>query len=293
MKILLFGRDGQLGTYLASGLEAIGSVQAYDQSDFDLGDLERLRQVVVAQRPDVVVNAAAYTAVDQAESDALSAERINAEAPAVMAVAAQEVGALLVHYSTDYVFDGASRQPYTEDSPTRPLGVYGKTKLAGEEAVRAAGGAHLVLRTAWLYSNYGRNFFKTMLRLASERDELRVVDDQVGTPTYARLVADASVQMIAAMTEGNVLRSECSGLYHMTCQGFTTWHGFAQRIVELSGQGERVRVKPIGTAEYPTPAQRPSYSVLSCDKLARMFAIRLPHWDTALEQCVADGRAIS
>ena len=293
MKILLFGRDGQLGTYLASKLEAIGSVQAYDQSDFDLGDLDRLRQVVIAQRPDVVVNAAAYTAVDQAESDALSAERINAEAPAVMAVAAQEVGALLVHYSTDYVFDGASRQPYTEDSPTRPLGVYGKTKLAGEEAVRAAGGAHLVLRTAWLYSNYGRNFFKTMLRLASERDELRVVDDQVGTPTYARLVADASVQMIAAMTEGNVLRSECSGLYHMTCQGFTTWHGFAQRIVELSGQGERVRVKPIGTAEYPTPAQRPSYSVLSCDKLARMFAIRLPHWDTALEQCVADGRAIS
>ncbi len=293
MKILLFGRDGQLGTYLASKLEAIGSVQAYDQSDFDLGDLDRLRQVVIAQRPDVVVNAAAYTAVDQAESDALSAERINAEAPAVMAVAAQKAGALLVHYSTDYVFDGASRQPYTEDSPTRPLGVYGKTKLAGEEAVRAAGGAHLVLRTAWLYSNYGRNFFKTMLRLASERDELRVVDDQVGTPTYARLVADASVQMIAAMTEGNVLRSERSGLYHMTCEGFTTWHGFAQRIVELSGQGERVRVKPIGTAEYPTPAQRPSYSVLSCDKLARMFAIRLPHWDTALEQCVADGRAIS
>lgn len=293
MKILLLGRDGQLGTSLRAGLSAIGEVQAYDQNDLDLGDLARLREVVMTQRPRVIVNAAAYTAVDQAESDAAGATRVNAEAPAVMAAAANELGALLVHYSTDYVFDGAADHPYTEESPTNPLGVYGRTKLAGEQAVRGAGGAHLVIRTAWLYSNHGRNFLKTMLRLANERDELRVVSDQLGTPTYARLVADASVRMIAAMTDGDSFASERCGLYHMTCQGFTSWHGFAQRIIELTGNAARVRVTPISTAQYPTPARRPAYSVLSCEKLARVFGIRLPDWGAALEQCLADARGIA
>ncbi|MHB8453097.1 MAG: dTDP-4-dehydrorhamnose reductase [Acidiferrobacterales bacterium] len=293
MKIVLFGRDGQLGLSLKTGLNACGEVTGFDQNDLDLGDLALLRATLLERKPRVIINAAAYTAVDQAEMDAATAARINAEAPAVMAQTARELGALLIHYSTDYVFDGMTHEPYSEESIPNPLGVYGKTKLAGEEAVRTAGATSLIIRTAWLYSNYGRNFLKTMLRLAGERDELRVVDDQSGTPTYARLVAEASLEMLGSIINGDGFRSEYCGLYHMTCQGQTTWHGFAQRIVELSGNGGRVRVTPISTAKYPTPARRPPYSVLSCNKLDRVFGIRLPHWETALEQCLADARGIT
>jgi len=293
MKILLFGRDGQLGSSLGAVLGASGEVCAFDQKELDLSDLARLRATLFEYKPKVIVNAAAYTAVDQAESDPAAAARINAEAPAVMAAAARELGALLVHYSTDYVFDGASHRPYTEDAPTHPLGVYGETKLAGEQAVRGACAAHLVIRTAWLYSNYGRNFLKTMLRLANERDELRVVNDQIGTPTYARLVAEASAHMLGAMIDGDGFRTERCGLYHMTCQGSTTWHGFAQRIIDLSGCAARVRVTPISTAQYPTPARRPAYSVLSCDKLGRVFGIQLPQWEAATKQCLADAHGVA
>ena len=293
MKVALFGRNGQLGSDLLATLGDSMEVRAYGRNEVDLADGARLRETLLRQEPRIIINAAAYTAVDQAESDSDMAGRINGEAPAVMARVAAELGALLIHYSTDYVFDGTAHEPYTEDSPTAPLGVYGKTKLAGEEAVRAVAGAYLIVRTAWLYSNHGRNFLKTMLRLADERDELRVVGDQIGSPTYARLVAEASVQMISAMGDGEGFRVERSGVYHMTCQGSVSWHGFAQRIIELSSRAARVRVTPISTAQYPTPARRPAYSVLSCDKLERSFGIRLPEWEVALGQCLADGHGLA
>ncbi len=293
MKVALFGRNGQLGSDLLATLGDSMEVRAYGRNEVDLADGARLRETLLRQEPRIIINAAAYTAVDQAESDSDMAGRINGEAPAVMARVAAELGALLIHYSTDYVFDGTAHEPYTEDSPTAPLGVYGKTKLAGEEAVRAVAGAYLIVRTAWLYSNHGRNFLKTMLRLADERDELRVVGDQIGSPTYARMVAEASVQMISAMGDGEGFRVERSGVYHMTCQGSVSWHGFAQRIIELSSRAARVRVTPISTAQYPTPARRPAYSVLSCDKLERSFGIRLPEWEVALGQCLADGHGLA
>ena len=286
MKIVLFGRDGQLGLSLNALLGGM-ELSAYGRREVDLADGTRLRDTLMRQQPRVIINAAAYTAVDKAESDADAAARINGDAPRIMAQAARELGALLVHYSTDYVFDGKAREPYTEDSSTAPLGVYGRTKLEGEQAVRAAGCAYLVIRTAWLYSNHGRNFLKTMLRLASERNELRVVDDQIGSPTYAGAVAEASMRMLAAMVDGEGFSSGRSGVYHVTCAGAVSWCGFARRIIELSGLGARVHVTPIGTAEYPTPARRPAYSVLSCDKLEREFGIRLPHWEVALGQCLA------
>ena len=258
------------------------------QADLDLRDLSRLRARILEINPVLIVNAAAYTAVDAAESDIENARLVNAEAPRVMAETARECQALLVHYSTDYVFDGMAISPYTEESPAHPLGVYGASKLAGEQAVAASGAAHLVLRTAWLYSNRGKNFLNTMLRLATERNELRVVNDQTGCPTYADLVAEVSLKILDGMFDGGVLRTERCGLYHVACQGETTWWGFARRIIELAGLGERVRVLPITTADYPTAAKRPAYSMLSTGKLERVFGIRMPHWDDGLQRCLAE-----
>lgn len=286
--ILLFGANGQLGTKLSSLLATRGTVHAVDHAELDLRDLAMLRKFIVKINPTLIVNAAAYTAVDAAETDAEHAQLVNAEAPRVMAEVAVERKALLVHYSTDYVFDGTAQSPYTEESPVNPLGVYGASKRAGEMAVSDSGAAHLILRTAWLYSNRGKNFFNTMLRLAAERSELRVVNDQSGCPTYADLVAAASLQMLDDMFVSDGLRIERCGLYHVACQGETTWWGFAQRIIELGGFGGRVRVLPITTAEYPTPAKRPAYSVLSCGKLGRVFDIRLPHWEEGLKRCLAE-----
>jgi len=286
--ILLFGANGQLGTQLSTLLASKGKVRAVGHADLDLRDLAALRALIYEANPSLIINAAAYTAVDAAESDAATAQLVNAEAPRVMAELARERDALLVHYSTDYVFDGTARASYTEDSPVNPLGVYGATKLAGEQAVAASGAAHLILRTAWLYSNRGKNFLNTMLRLAAERDELRVVSDQTGCPTYANLVADTSIQMLDGMFVDASLRTERCGLYHVACQGETTWWGFAQRIIELAGLGERVRVLPISTADYPTPAQRPAYSVLSTAKLERVFGVRLPDWEDGLKRCLTE-----
>lgn len=288
MKILLFGGNGQLGSFLATGLQRLGQIATYDQVECDLTNLMRLREVILAEQPHVIVNASAYTAVDQAESDAATAHLVNADAPALMAQTAAQLGALMVHYSTDYVFDGRADSPYNEASPTNPLGVYGRTKLAGEHAVADSGAAHLVLRTAWLYSNHGRNFFLTMLRLAEGRDELRVVSDQSGCPTYAKLVADATVGVLDKMFAAGEVRTDLGGLYHIACRGQTTWHGFARRIVELAGMSDRVRVTPIASADYPTPACRPAYSVLNCDKLSRVFGLRLPDWEQGLEMCITD-----
>jgi len=288
MNILLFGANGQLGTKLKTLLSAKGALRAVGQDDLDLRDLSVLRAFIRDTRPDLIVNAAAYTAVDAAESDAESARLVNAEAPRIMAECAKERRALLVHYSTDYVFDGHAHEPYTEESPNTPIGVYGFSKLAGEQAISETGADSLILRTAWLYSNRGRNFLNTMLRLAAERDELRVVNDQIGCPTYSDLLAGATLSLLGGMYSGGTVRSERCGLYHAACTGQTSWFGFATKIIELAGFAHRVRVTPITTAEYPTPAQRPAYSVLSSEKLARVFGIRLPEWETGLRQCLAD-----
>lgn len=286
--ILLFGANGQLGTKLKSLLSSRGNVRALTETDLDLRDLPKLRALVVQAKPDLIVNAAAYTAVDAAETDADNAHLVNCEAPRVMAEAAAECSALVVHYSTDYVFDGAAKSAYIEESPTQPLGVYGASKLAGEQAVATSGAAALILRTAWLYSNRGKNFLNTMLRLAAERDELRVVNDQFGCPTYADLVAEASLQMLDGLFDNGTLRRERCGLYHLSCGGETTWWNFAKRIIELNGLDQRVRVLPVGTAEYPTAARRPPYSVLSNAKLERVFGIQLPDWDQGLKRCLAE-----
>lgn len=291
MSILLFGANGQLGSKLKSLLAAKGAVRSVDTAELDLRDLPKLRALILDSCPRIIVNAAAYTAVDAAESDADNARLVNSEAPRVMAEAARERGALLMHYSTDYVFDGTAHSPYTEDSPVNPLGVYGASKLAGEQAVAASGAAHLILRTAWLYSNRGKNFLNTMLRLAAERDELRVVNDQSGCPTYADLAAEASVRMLDGMFANGLVHQERCGLYHLCCEGVVTWQGFAKRIIELSGFGERVRVVPITTAEYPTPAKRPVYSVLSNARLERVFGLRLPGWEDGLKRCLSERMA--
>lgn len=286
MRILLFGKGGQLGRHLCRLLERVGSLRALGRDEADLAEPARAADWIRRERPDVVINAAAYTAVDRAESEPELAMRINGEAPAAMAHAAAEAGALFIHYSTDYVFDGRTRSPYTEDAPTAPASVYGRTKLAGEEGVRRAGGKWLVFRTAWVYSLVGRNFLKTVLRLAAERRELRIVDDQVGSPTFAGALADATAEVLARLREAGGLDAARSGIYHMTCAGETSWCGFARRIVERAGL-DGVTVRPIASSEYPTPAARPAYSVLSCARLRERFGVALPRWEQALDACLA------
>lgn len=288
MRILLLGCRGQLGTRLAQVLPALGTLQSLDHEELDLSDLDRLRRLLADTRFDVLVNAAAYTAVDKAEEEERLATIVNGEAPALMAEAAQARGALLVHYSTDYVFDGAASRPYTEADAAHPLGVYGKSKWVGEQAILASGAAALILRTAWLYSPRGRNFFKTILRLAGERDVLRIVDDQIGSPTYADRVADATATVLRSIIDERGIDRDRCGIYHVACAGQTSWCGFTRRIVERSGLRERVHVEAITTEQYPTPARRPAYSVLCSDKLAENFGVRLPDWDTALQQCLDD-----
>ena len=291
MKILLLGGNGQVGSELCRSLAPLGEVVATtrsgmledgarcEQADFDApGSLPGLIERIA---PDIVVNAAAHTAVDRAESEPDVAFRANAQAPQAIAEACARGGIRLVHYSTDYVFDGRGTRPYREDDPTAPASIYGASKLAGEEAIRASGASHLILRTAWVYAAHGRNFLRTMLRLADERDELRVVADQSGTPTSAALIAGVTAQMLAQP----VVRS---GTWHLTATGATSWHGFAEAIVQgahARGLIARMpRVSPIATADYPTPAARPAYSVLDCSALQRDFGIALPTWQDGLSR---------
>ncbi|UNK56459.1 dTDP-4-dehydrorhamnose reductase [Pseudoxanthomonas daejeonensis] len=291
-RILLVGANGQVGRELRRSLQPLGRVVAATRDGrvegaadgvvADLSDPAGLEVLVAELAPDAVVNAAAYTAVDKAESDAIAAYVANAEAPAALARACAVAGIPLVHFSTDYVFDGKAAQPYRVDAATEPLGVYGASKLAGEVAVRAAGGQHLIFRTAWVYATHGRNFLRTMLRLGGERDELRVVADQVGTPTPAALIADVTAVALArAMTD-----SEVSGTWHLVAAGQTTWHGFAEAIFAeavASGLLARApRVLPISSAEYPAPARRPAYSCLDTASLVHDFPVELPEWRSAL-----------
>lgn len=292
MKILLTGRNGQVGYELERSLQGLGEVIALDRAALDLANLDQVRQTILELRPALIVNPAAYTAVDKAESEPELAMRINGEAPAVMAEAARKVGAAMIHYSTDYVFDGSKPGAYTEDDATGPINVYGRTKLAGEQAIEAGGIPYLIFRTSWVYGRRGRNFLLTIERLAEERDELRIVADQYGAPTWCRTIADTTAHVVAALQSeaGSAGLDEAhwrekAGLYHLAAQGQTTWHGFAQTIVAHGSSIRKPRVLPITTQDYPLPARRPANSVLSCDRLIREFC-GLPAWDDALRLCL-------
>ena len=282
MKILLTGSTGQVGYELQRSLQGIGEVIAVDRGRMDLADLDQVRAVIRAVQPQLIVNPAAYTAVDKAESEPELAMRINAEAPGLMAEEAKKLGAAMVHYSTDYVFDGTQPRARVETDATGPLNVYGRSKLAGEQAIAAAGIPHLILRTSWVYGMRGKNFLLTMLRLARERDELRIVNDQHGAPTWSRTIADTTA-LILAQAGGADWWRQHGGVYHLSSQGQTTWFEFTQAIVAAAGID--CRLLPITTAEYPLPAPRPQYSVLSSERLMAQFC-RLPHWQEALQLCL-------
>ena len=282
IRILIFGRVGQVGSALAELLPDKYQVLFLDQPDIDLTVPGSVREPVLEYLRAIVINAAAYTAVDKAESEPELAHLINATAPGVMASACEEISAAFVHYSTDYVFDGTAGQPYSEEAAVAPGSVYGRTKLAGERAVAAATDRHVILRTAWLYSHVGHNFLKTMLRLAESNQSVRVVADQTGSPTYAWDLAQTTLSIVEALAGG---RNDGYGLYHATNAGVTTWHGFASRIFQLAGCDE-IQVDPITTDQYPTPAPRPAYSVLCCDRLEQVYGLTLPHWEDAAARCI-------
>lgn len=288
MKILISGCDGQVGWELQRSMAVLGEVIALNRQQLDLAQPGSAAAVVERISPDVVINAAAYTAVDNAESEEALATRINGEAVGELASAARDVNALFVHYSTDYVFDGTKNSPYLEDDATSPLSAYGRSKLAGERAVREAGGDWLVFRTTWVYGAHGRNFLRTMLRLAASREELSVVGDQLGAPTSARMIADATAHIVAQSLQGGRTEGKFeSGLFNLTAAGATTWHGFAQEIIDAartrksSAVVARV-VKSISTEEYPTPARRPLNSLLDNGKLVSRFQIYRPDWRDAM-----------
>ena len=290
--ILVTGVNGQVGYELARTLQGLGNVVAVDRSTMDLSNLDQVRSVVREVRPTLIVNPAAYTAVDKAEQESELAMRINGEAPGVLAEEAKKLGAALIHYSTDYVFNGTKDGAYVEDDPTDPQNVYGRTKLAGEEAIAASGVNHLVLRTSWVYGTRGKNFLLTMLRLGAERPELKVVADQFGAPTWcntiATLTAHIGAQALAA-PDNAAWWSERSGVYHLCAGEATSWHGFASAIFELADLPARPNTLPIPASDYPTPATRPSNSRMSNEKLARVFGLAAPHWRDALKLCLSDG----
>lgn len=292
MKILLTGRAGQVGYELERSLQGLGEIVALDRTQMDLADLDRVREVIRHVQPTLIVNPAAYTAVDKAETEPELAMRINGEAPGVMAEEARKLGAAIIHYSTDYVFDGAKQGPYTEDDVVCPLNVYGRTKLAGEQAIQGSGVPHFIFRTSWVYGTRGKNFLLTVRRLAQERDELRIVNDQYGAPTWCRTIADVTAHVIAGLRgdkgrlgiDQNLLRQR-SGLYHLAAQGQTTWHGFAQTIIAHWSTERKPAVTPIATNDYPLPAKRPANSILSCKRFIDTFC-DLPAWDQALHLCL-------
>ena len=281
MKILLLGKDGQLGRALEARLRRVGEITSWGRDDADFLKPLQLRDLVLATKADVIVNAAAYTAVDQAESEPELAHAINGVAPAVLAKAALDIGCKLIHYSTDYVFDGSSDTPWTENSPTSPINVYGQSKLAGEQAIQNSGCQHLIFRTSWVYAKEGNNFAKTMLRLAQERDALSVIDDQIGAPTDAAWLADITAQVIA---------SPISGLFHAVPAGETSWHGYASYLIaKARAMGFPIKVSPksiraVASSEYVTAAKRPHSSRLDCSKLTTIFGITLPPWQQGIDQ---------
>jgi len=295
MKILLLGMNGQVGWELQRSLAPLGELVALDFDSpgplaADFTQPEALAATVRAVAPQVIVNAAAHTAVDKAEAEPELARTINAKAPAVLAREAQALGAWLVHYSTDYVFDGSGTGPWSEDSPTGPLSVYGRTKLEGEHALRASGCQHLILRTSWVYAARGGNFARTMLRLAAERDRLSVIDDQIGAPTGAELLADITAHALRAV----LAQPDLGGTYHAVAGGHTSWHGYASHVIEFAraaGQSVRVKAQDIAavpTSAFPTPAQRPRNSRLDTHKLQQAFGLNLPDWRSGVDRMLRE-----
>ncbi len=292
MKILLTGKNGQVGWELNRSLLPLGEVIALDRTQADLSRPESLRSLVQEIKPDIIVNAAAYTAVDKAESEEELVTVINGVAVGVLADEAKKIGALLVHYSTDYVFDGTKKTPYVEDDMPNPVNAYGRSKLAGEQAITRVGGDYLILRTAWVYAGRGKNFLKTMLRLAQEREELRIVTDQYGAPTWARNIADVTAHVVAYAQRERQASGFASGTYHLCASGITTWNGFSSAIIERArilapeGSIKTERVVPIATQDYPLPAQRPQNSQLDSGALAARFSVILPEWQHAMALCI-------
>ncbi|NEO56391.1 MAG: dTDP-4-dehydrorhamnose reductase [Okeania sp. SIO3B5] len=292
MKILLTGINGQLGHQLQPLLTNIGEVTAVGRENLDLADSNAISQIISQVKPEIIVNAAAYTAVDKSENEPELANAVNSIAPGIMATEAKKLGATLIHISTDYVFDGSQSTPYTETNPTKPLGIYGKSKLEGEKAIRETEANHIIIRTAWVYGVYGKgNFVKTMLRVGKDREELRVVYDQVGCPTWTGDLAEAIAQIIPQ------LNSEIYGTYHYTNSGAISWYDFAMTIFEEAKQLgfplEVKRVVPITTAEYPTPAKRPAFSVLNSGKISKVLGKHSPYWRDGLRQMLKQLAALS
>ncbi|MGE6529490.1 dTDP-4-dehydrorhamnose reductase [Pseudomonas sp. NPDC077382] len=287
MKILITGSTGQLSRELQLALAGEGKVLALGHKLLDLAEPAQIRRQVRLLRPDLIINAAAYTAVDPAQDDRDRAFAVNAIGPGVLAEEAAALGVPLIHYSTDYVFDGRKNGPYSEEDVPAPLSVYGASKLAGEQAIQAVGGDHLILRTSWVYSLHGRNFLLTMRHLLQERDALSVVDDEIGAPTWAGTIAQVTAEIVRKRRSGS---GGPGGLYHLTASGETSWYGFACHIAQhLQSQGLlRARIEPTRSADYPTAAQRPLNSRLNCARLQRDWQITLPSWETALQQCLND-----
>jgi dTDP-4-dehydrorhamnose reductase len=294
MKILLLGKNGQLGWELQRSLAPLGEVVACGRAEADLAKLPDLRALVRKISPRVIVNAAAYTAVDKAESEPDLAFLINSEAVGLLAKEASLLNAWFIHYSTDYVFDGAKEEAYVETDATAPLGIYGQSKLSGEEAIRTAGCRHLIFRTSWVYAARGNNFVKTMLRLARERDKIKVVSDQIGAPTSAELLADVTACCLYRLQYDATLASQQSGTYNLAASGSTSWHGFAQFIldealrlgVQLRATSENVLAIP--TSDYPLPAKRPANSRLATNKISSIFGLELPSWQLHAKRIVAE-----
>ena len=288
-RFFITGANGQLGFELQRALAPLGDVAACGRDACDLSNPDSIRTAVRAAKPDVIFNAGAYTAVDKAESEPDLASAVNGVAPGILGEEAAKLGALVIHYSTDYVFDGTKTAAYREEDATNPLGVYGKTKLAGEKALAASGAGHLIFRTSWVFGAHGKNFIKTILRLAASRDELRIVADQFGAPTGAALLADASTH-IATRYLRDGRENFPFGLYHLAAGGETSWHGFAQHIVAKAAaansplQATIERIHPIPAAEYPTPAARPANSRLNTTNLRTAFGLQLPDWTHGVDQ---------
>jgi dTDP-4-dehydrorhamnose reductase len=288
-RILLTGKNGQVGFELCRALTSIGQVIAFDEHELDLASPDAIRQKVREAEPDIIVNAAAYTAVDRAESEPEVAMKVNGIAPGILAEEARRLGALMVHYSTDYVFDGTKSGPYTETDQPNPLSAYGRSKLAGDQAIQSAGAAHYIFRTSWVYASRGQNFFLTMLRLGRERSELKVVNDQIGAPTSARFLADATAHILSQILKEAEHALAKSGLYNLSASGATSWFGFAEAIFAEAKNtlgAKAPKLIPIPAAEYPLPALRPLNSRLDNSKFVRVFGPMPPAWDVMLRDCM-------
>jgi len=289
MKILLTGKTGQIGEELNNIVGDLGNLITVDKEQLDLSKPNSIEPVILDIKPDIIINTAAYTAVDKAEEEPDLAMTVNALAPGLLAKAARKVGAGLIHYSTDYVFDGCSEIPYQEEDLPNPLNVYGKTKLGGEKAIAEVGVPFLIIRTSWVYSLHGKNFLRTIKKLAEERDIIQVVDDQIGAPTWARSVALKTHQILKQCLNKKWLETKdpsLSGIYHLTCQGKTSWHGFAREVLNMSNTSQNIQLIAIPTSDYPVPTVRPPNSLLNNEKIQRVFDLDMPHWEVALKDCM-------